>query len=289
MTKKVVVFGGSGFAGSHTADILSQKGYEVTIFDIHPSKWIRNDQTIMVNDLSDSKAIREAVKGAFAVYHYAGVADIRESSEKPFETFDSNIMGTVRILEECIKENVERFVYASTMYVYSEQGSYYKASKQASEVIIESYCKDNNMDFTFLRYGSLYGPRSQKWNGLNKLVRALVKDNKINYQGTGNELREYIHVIDASKLSVKILQPEYANKAVILTGSQEISSKQLLSMISEISGMNAHITFDDSAIDQNHYASTPYKYTPKRAIKLVPDEFIDLGQGILDLIEEIDS
>ena len=55
MTKKIVVFGGSGFAGSHTADLLSRKGFEVVIFDIRPSKWIREDQSIVVDDLSNSK------------------------------------------------------------------------------------------------------------------------------------------------------------------------------------------------------------------------------------------
>ncbi len=287
--KKVVVVGGSGFAGSHTADSLSEKGYAVTLFDKAPSSWIKDGQSMVLGDITNKKDISNAIEGAYAVYNFAGIADIQESVEKPFETFNLNVMGTVNLLESCVKNKVKRFVYASTMYVYSAHGSFYKASKQASEVIIESYAKEQGLDYTFLRYGSLYGPRSQEWNGLNKIVKTILKNKSITYKGTGKELREYIHVKDASELSVKILNDEYINKAVILTGHQEINSSQLMNMISEISGINFTAEFDEKNIDPNHYAITPYRYSPKTAIKLIPEEFIDLGQGILELIEDSSS
>ncbi len=283
--KKVVVVGGSGFAGSHAADCLTNHGYEVTIFDRIKSPWLKANQKMVIGDILDQKQLDEVAKGAEVIYHFAGIADIGESSERPFDTFNLNVMGTVNLLESCIKNKVKRLIYASTMYVYSEHGSFYKASKQASETIIESYAREKDISFTFLRYGSLYGPRSQMWNGLNKIIYTLLKSKELAYQGTGNELREYIHVEDASELSVRALEEQYANKALILTGNQEISSSQLLKMIGEISGEDFKITFEKENIDPNHYAYTPYRYSPKRAQKLIPDNFRDLGQGILEIIE----
>ncbi|HCB64269.1 MAG TPA: NAD-dependent epimerase [Fusobacteria bacterium] len=285
MKKKIVVIGGAGFVGSHAADCLTKYGHEVTIFDNVMSPWISDSQKMLMGSILDQEQLDVATNQADVVFHFAGIADIKESSERPFDTFNLNVMGTVNLLESCIKNNVERLIYASTMYVYSEHGSFYKASKQASETIIESYSKEKDISFTFLRYGSLYGPRSQKWNGLNKIVNTLLREKKLIYKGTGNEFREYIHVEDASELSVKAIEEQYENKALILTGHQEISSSQLIEMIGEISGEEFDVKFEKEDIDPNHYAFTPYRYSPKRAQKLIPDNFRDLGQGILELIE----
>ena len=110
-------------------------------------------------------------------------------------------MGTTVALEAAVKSGVERFIYASTMYVYSPYGSFYRASKQAAEIIIETYQERFDLDFTFLRYGSLYGPRSQAWNGLRRYVSQVIQEGKLDYRGTGKERREYIHVHDAARLS----------------------------------------------------------------------------------------
>ena len=165
---KVVVIGGAGFMGSHTADILSERGFKVTIFDNKVSSWLRADQEMIVGDILDRDSVNAVVSGAKYLYHFAGSADIDEAKERPFNTIHLNIMGTTVALEAAVKSGVERFIYASTMYVYSPYGSFYRASKQAAEIIIETYQESFDLDFTFLRYGSLYGPRSQDWNGLRR-------------------------------------------------------------------------------------------------------------------------
>ena len=138
-----------------------------------------------------------------------------------------------------------------------------------------------------LRYGSLYGPRAQSWNGLQKYVNQVVKTGRLDYPGTGTERREYIHVADAARLSVDVLDEKYINSAITVTGSQVLTSDEMIDLIFEISGEKKNVSFSDVGDNADHYGATPYRYTPKQAHKLVLNEFIDLGQGILTMVEEI--
>ncbi|MDC3240687.1 NAD(P)-dependent oxidoreductase [Gammaproteobacteria bacterium] len=285
--EKVVVIGGSGFIGSHTADSLSDAGYKVTIFDNKESEWIREDQEMIVGDILQEDEINEAIRGSKFVYHFAGIADIAESKVNPLQTVKLNVLGTMNAVQASVNSGIKRFVLASTMYVYSPYGSFYRATKQASESIIEVFSDELGLDYSFLRYGSLYGPRSQSWNGLRRYVEQVYKEGVLDYRGTGKERREYIHVLDAAKLSVDILDEKYANTAITVTGHQALYSDELIDLIFEISGKEKNVNYIDSNISPDHYLNTPYRFSPKTAIKLVPDKFYDLGQGVLEVMEEI--
>lgn len=284
---KVVVTGGAGFMGSHTAEELTRRGYHVLVFDQTESPWLHSDQEMMIGDVLDPKSLAMAMKGARYVYHFAGIADIEESRSRPVETMNLNVMGASLVVEAARQSGVERVIFASTMYVYSPFGSFYRASKQAAETIIEAYQQEYALDYTFLRYGSLYGPRAQDWNGLRKYVQQVVEGGQITYAGTGEEKREYIHVYDAARLSVDVLDDKHRNRAITVTGSQILSSKEMMDLIFEIAGKKSDIVLTDTERKGYHYNLTPYRYTPKQAFKLVPSEFIDIGQGILELVEEL--
>ena len=283
---KVTVIGGSGFLGSHVADELSRRGFAVTIFDREPSPWLTSDQRFVQGDLLDQTSLADCCEKARYVYHFAGVADISAAKAHPYQTIESNVLGAASVLEAVGDSGAERFVYASTMYVYSAAGTFYRASKQAAETIIEAYCDSLGLDFTFLRYGSLYGPRAQDWNGLRGYVHQVIEEGCLRYPGSGNERREYIHVRDAARLSVDVLDPKHRNEAITVTGSQIMNSSDLAEMIFEIVGKSPKITFSGDN-SQEHYRITPYRYSPRAAKKLVPSEFVDLGQGILEICEEL--
>ena len=285
--EKVVVIGGSGFIGSHTADCLSERGYDVTIFDNIESRWLRSDQEMIIGDILDADQLEEVISGSNYVYHFAGIADIAESKEKPLETIKLNGLGTMNAVQASLNTKVKRFVLASTMYVYSPFGSFYRATKQASESIIEVFSDELGLEYAFLRYGSLYGPRAQPWNGLRRYVEQVATNGSLDYRGTGKERREYIHVIDAAKLSVDILDEKYANSAITVTGHQALYSDELIDLIFEISGKEKKVNYIKRDISPDHYLNTPYRFSPKTAIKLVPDEFYDLGQGVLEIMEEV--
>jgi UDP-glucose 4-epimerase len=285
--KNVLVIGGSGFMGSHTADVLSENGKIVSILDKVSSPWLKSDQNMIVGDAMDSDILESSMQGVDCVYYFAGIADIAEAKSNPYNTIEINIMGLTKALEAAVKNNVKQFIYASTMYVYSSHGSFYRASKQAAEIIIEAYQENYGIDFVFLRYGSLYGPRSQDWNGIKGFAQQVIKTGVLEYSGNGSEVREYIHVLDAAKLSVKALQEEYKNRAVTITGQQSMKVSDMFSMIFEIEGKEVDINYLDEHKGSSHYGNTPYRYTPKTSMKIIPTEFVDLGQGLLDIVEEI--
>jgi len=285
--KKVLVIGGSGFMGSHTADVLSENGKIVSILDKVSSPWLRSDQNMIVGDAMDSDILESSMQGVDCVYYFAGIADIAEAKSNPYNTIEINIMGLTKALEAAVRNNVKQFIYASTMYVYSSHGSFYRASKQAAEIIIEAYQENYGIDFVFLRYGSLYGPRSQDWNGIKSFAQQVIKAGVLEYSGNGSEVREYIHVLDAANLSVKALQEEYKNRAVTITGQQSTKVSDMFSMIFEIEGKEVNVNYLDEHKGSSHYGNTPYRYTPKTSMKIIPTEFVDLGQGLLDIVEEI--
>ena len=137
--KKAVVVGGSGFVGSHVADHLSDTGYEVTIYDYNPSKWLRTDQKMVVADILDLDGLKQCIVGAEIVYNFAAFADLNQALDHPLKTININILGNMNVMEACRLHSVNRFFYASTIYVHSREGGFYRCSKQAGEIYIEEY------------------------------------------------------------------------------------------------------------------------------------------------------
>ena len=285
--KKVLVTGSSGFIGSHVADVLDEKGYQVVLFDAIPSKYKTKSQKEYIGDILNPDDIKRAIKGCSAVYHFAAQADIDASSNIPTQTITANIIGTQNVLEAVRKQKINRFLFASTIYVYSELGSYYRVSKQACEKIIEEYQREFDLDYTILRYGSLYGPRANEFNFISKILIQALKNKKIVRRGDGKEIREYIHVKDAARLSVDALDDKFKNKHLIITGNQQIKIKDLLIMIKEIFKGEIEIEFGRED-ELHHYEITPYNYKPQVAKKITPDTYYDLGQGLMNQIYDLE-
>jgi len=283
----VCVIGGSGFLGSHVCDKLSQDGYKVRIFDRVPSPWIRSGQTMIEGDVLDEELLQKSIYGCTEVYNFAGVADLDEASSKPLETVKLNVLGNVNVLEACLKSDVKRYIYASTIYVYSREGSFYRCSKQSAEHYIEEYQRSFGLDYTILRFGSLYGPRSNLNNGLHNIVKRALETGIVSYVGSKDALREYIHIEDAASASVSVLRKDFINKHVVITGLEPMRVYDMLEMLAEILGMPNSVKFNESEQKAGHYVRTPYAYHPKMGLKFVPSLHVDLGQGLLQLIEEI--
>lgn len=285
---KVLVTGGSGFLGSHVADALSNKGHEVTIYDLRESKYLRHDQKMIVGDIMDRECLDRAIAGMDAIYHFGALADIDVAKYNPVPTMEINIMGSVFLMESARRHNVKRIVFASSIYVYSRTGSFYKVSKQACEQLLETYKSQHNMDYTILRFGTLYGTRSDKHNSVFRYLKEALETKKIDFKGTGEEVREYIHVTDAAKISAEILGEKYKNEAYILTGQHRMTLREMLIMIKEILGGGVEIKMN-SNINLSHYTQTPFSYSPKVGKKIVSSTYCDLGQSLVEILEEIDE
>ncbi len=286
---KIVVVGGSGFIGSHTADYLSKKGYQVTIFDCTESAYLRSDQNMVIGDILDVDLLGKTIEGAEFVYNFAGLADLNQALDNPLKTAKINILGNLNVLEACRIHNVKRFIYASTMYVYSREGSFYRCSKQSSEHYVEEYQNVYDLDYTILRYGSIYGPRADETNGVYRIVSSAIKTGKVEYEGDIESMREYIHVEDAARISVDILQPSFNNESVIITGMEPMRVYDLLKMIAEILNLSDESVEFINGEYNGHYVRTPYAYQPKLGRKYISSTHIDLGQGLLQVITHLDN
>ncbi|MAG69145.1 MAG: NAD-dependent epimerase [Acidobacteria bacterium] len=283
---RAVVIGGSGFLGSHVADQLSDNGHSVCIYDQEESPWRRHNQEMVMAELSDESSLAEAISGSDVVYNFAALADLDEAASRPKETAETNILGNIKVLECCCRNDVGRFVFASTVYVNSREGGFYRCSKQAAEEYIEEYQRAFDLDFTILRYGSLYGPRAPDSNSLRMILGQAMRDGAIRYAGSPDAIREYIHVEDAARASVSILGESYKNRTIVVTGLESIRMSDLLAMCAEILELPQNIEYleDDQT---GHYIRTPYAYRNNLARKYIPSLTIDLGQGVLQLLDEL--
>lgn len=281
---RITVFGGAGFLGSHICDKLTEAGHSVTIVDLMPSPWLKPDQRMIAGSILDEGVVDEAVKDADIVFNYAGIADIGEANSRPVDTARVNVVGNVMALEACRKAKVSRYVFASSLYVYGRSGGFYRCSKQSCEIYIENYQAMYGLPYTILRYGSLYGPRADQRNAIERFAREALTTGVIKYYGSPQSLREYVHVDDASAATLEILAPEFANQNIIISGSQPMRVGDLFRMMGEMLGRELVIEYENDP-NSGHYQITPYTFMPKVGRKLVPQLTVDLGQGILRVLE----
>ena len=286
---KITVWGGSGFLGSHVSDSLSNAGHDVIVADKHKSDYLRSDQKMFVGNILDESDIIESISDSEAIFNFAGVADIKESNDDALNSAENNIIGNIKLLEGCKKlKTLKVYVLASSLYVYSNSGGFYRCSKQSSETYIEEYGRQFNIPYLILRFGSLYGPRSDDNNGIKKYLKEAIASDTISFSGNENSRREYIHVEDASKICADLIEEAKFNEYFTLTGTQSISMKDLSSLISEILGKEITLkTSETKKKDNSHYHITPYKFTSHKSKKYTLPIHTDLGEGLLEMIHGI--
>jgi UDP-glucose 4-epimerase len=285
--KLITVFGGSGFLGSYVVSELCDRGYKVVIADISKPDFNLDNASFVECDILDPSSIERALKGSDIVFNFAGFADVDQSIYQPTQTFQLNVIGNINILEGCAKIGIERYIYASSAYAFSNSGSFYGISKLASEKIIEEFEKRHNIPFTIIRYGSLYGERANEMNGIYRILKQAVDSAQIDFPGDGEGVREYIHASDAAVLSVDIIMNDkYLNEHLILTGMERYRHKDILRMIQEIFDDKIEVNYTDAEYT-GHYSVTPYSFQPNTAKKLILNPYIDLGQGMIQCIEHI--
>ena len=287
--KKVLVFGGFGFLGHYLVNELLNRGYEVTVADIHENEKLESEIAYIKCDITSKENVESVFKNKQfdVVYNLAGFANLDTAIKYPLETIQLNVIGNMHILEQCVKNNISRFVYASSAYAMSNKGSFYGISKLASEKIVEEYLKKYSLPFTILRYGSVYSERSYDNNYIYNLVKSAVLEGEINHSGDGNELREYIHAADASKLSVDVIESEdFKNLHVILTGNERMKRSDLFNMVKEILNDQVEINYKNDGY-HNHYNFTPYSFEPSVSRKLSANPHIDMGQGLLECVRSV--
>lgn len=248
---RALVTGGSGFIGSHVVDKLLEKGVDVRIFDaVMPNSNHRNDVEYCQNSILDLDALGFAMHGVGAVFHLAAVADVKTVYEEPCYSESINTKGTLNVLEAARKAKVERIIYGSTTWVYSEAeedsvdettplhapSHLYTASKLAGEYYCQSYSKLYGLKATILRFGIPYGPRARDGAVIPIFVKKALNKDPITIAGDGSQFRKFIYVEDLAEGIVLALQSKAINMIYNLDGREPITIRQIAETIKKILG-----------------------------------------------------
>jgi UDP-glucose 4-epimerase len=290
---KALVTGGNGFLGHYLVKELYKKGIETVIVDIlKPDEQYTSDRQLdsiqwFTGDIRDSGLLGTAMQGCDLVFHTAAIADIDEARNNPVSTLEINVIGTAKCLEAAKKAGVKRFMYASSVYTAGNKGSIYRISKQAGESLCKTYNEEYGLDYTIMRYGSLYGSESNPWNPIYKICKSILTTGEFTYSSSPDSVREYIHIRDAARETVRIAaDPAFANKSVMITGHQRIKIRELFFMIQEILGREVRISYKPSE-NRFHYVMTPYSFEADVPMRVNLSTYVDISEGILDCLRAI--
>ena len=283
--KKILILGSSGFLGSHLVKFLL-KNNEVVQFDMNPPPQKIADSEFIKGSILDKTLVTSAMKDVDIVYHFAAMTDIDIVNESPAQAIEVNIAGTSNVLEACVQEKIERFIFSSSVYVYSEFGGVYKSTKQACELLIEDYNEMHDLAYTILQLGSVYGPGAKQINLISRLINEALSLKEIHHYGTGEEVRQYIYVKDVVQAAATSIDNNYKNKKIILLGNERITISELMDKIIFHTDSNIQKVFHDDQYGI-HYKLSPFHTNPDGAVNLKIETPVLLNSGLKKTINAI--
>ena len=217
--------------------------------------------------MTKARDLFRATKNCKIIFHLGGISDIKYSIKNPFKTIKTNILGTMNILDVCLKNKIKKLIFASSIYVKSTQGGFYKVSKQCSESIIKEYSKRFGIKYCIIRYGSVYGPGSSVNNGITKILNSYINTKKFHYDGTIKAKRRFIFVKDAINATIKTIDKKFNNKIVLITGSNLMKINDVMKVISKILMINKKPVYRNKQ-ELGHYNTSPYSLENEKVINL---------------------
>lgn len=297
MSNKVIITGGAGFIGGHLIDrlLIGEEYNKLICID---TKFYSSQSTkkskisywdSIINDLKNIQGIEVMLNDAKTIFHLAGISGIQDCLLLPIDAFHSNVISTLNILES-IKGNKEvLFVFSSSVYVNNDVSGIYGITKRTCEDLIKYYHDNFGLNYLIFRVGTVYGTRANHYNSMTNLIKKALTTKKISYYGSGEEVREYIHVKDVAEALVKLsCDKNYWNDTYEITGINPMKAKDMVTTIKDLLGAEYKIEFRNEKV-MNHYNVTPYKYRQETVKKYIPDTCISFGSGLLEVIKELDN
>lgn len=260
---KILVTGGAGFIASQIADEYIEEGHDVYILDNLSTGFEKNvnpEAKFINSDITSPSIINLFEKEKFdLVNHHAAQIDVRKSVADPIFDANTNILGTINLLQACVKTGVSKFIFASTGgAVYGEQEYFpadeihptnpvspYGITKLAIEKYLYFYKNEYGLKYTILRYANVYGPRQNPFGEAGVVAiftSKLLKNENPVINGDGKQTRDYVFIADVVKANLITLND--ANSEIYNVGTGvETSVMQLFYMLNQIAGSKAKEMF----------------------------------------------
>ncbi len=258
---KVLITGGAGFIGSHVADLLVSKDFDVTILD-NLSSGSKSNLPANIHlkeaDIRDLNLTAWFDQEKFdSVIHLAAQTSVPESLADPYADCDINILGLVNLLEASRKSGVKRFLFASTAAIYgdvthfptpedspAEPLSFYGLSKWSEECYLKLYQKNFGLDYVILRYSNVYGERQGdlgEGGVISIFTKKLAKNDSITLYGDGEQTRDFIYVKDVAQANYQALLTSGTNQAYNISTGSEISLLKLIDILADLAQVQPNI------------------------------------------------
>lgn len=271
--KRVLITGSEGFIGSHLVEKLLEKNCSIRAMTLYNSfnnwGWLESlddklikEIDIVSGDIRDSKFVSNCCKNIDIIFHLASLIAIPHSYKSPYSYVDTNVVGTLNLVESALANNIESFIHTSTSEVYGESDmvaitenspvvsrSPYSASKIGADQIAYSYFSTYDLPVSIIRPFNTYGPRQSTRAIIPTIITQALKNKKYIKLGSLYPTRDFCYVDDTVSGFIRVSESKKSIGEIINIGSgYEISIKDLSNLIIELTNTQSKIITDDKRI-----------------------------------------
>jgi UDP-glucose 4-epimerase len=255
---KILVTGGAGFIGSHIVDLFIRQGHDVVILDnlsTGKKENINPRAKFYQADIRDKEKVNQIFASEIcdAVAHQAAHASVRESVENPLYDADVNILGSLNVLQACVKYKIKKIAFASTggaLYgdakilptpedYPAKPCSPYGVSKLSVENFLYYYKKIQNLNYVILRYANVFGPRQDPFGEAGVVAifsQKIISNDQPIINGDGTQTRDFVYVEDVARANLLALESKIDEDFFNIGTGRETSINDLFKLMAEISG-----------------------------------------------------
>lgn len=259
----ILITGGAGFIGTNLCRLLVSEGYSVRSLDLKDPRTAVAGVEYLRGDIRVEEDLRKAIRGASAVFHFAAIVNVGECQEKPLESYATNFMGTVKVLEAIREEGaragtIPRVIFAGSSAVYGLSGregvpiretdvaanplSFYANQKQASEDVIRLYREHRGVPAVIFRFFNVYGvgqDPASPYSGVITIFSRLAREGSdLQLHGGGVQTRDFVSVLDVARACSAALKLDHSlcdGKAINLGTGAFVTIAQLGETILRVS------------------------------------------------------
>lgn len=293
---KVLITGVNGFVGKHLSRYLKSKGFDTIGLDITEGADLRGDIT------NRDYVFGELARKDFdSVVHLAALADIKKTTEDPYNTYSVNCFGTLNLLELASRKNVERFLYASSANVYgvpaerpaTEDTPFnprlpYDYSKVVSETLVRSYWIHKKLKISITRSWLLFGEWEPQTRAFPRFVRACLANQKIPLFNSGQDVTDPTYAQNYGRVAELILTKEAAIGESFNVGSgNKMSVREMAEQIKKVTKSSSELELLPPRTEFEKDPQISYPSIEKLRSKLGFSPIVSFDEGVSRVVDWI--